>query len=98
MKNIIIKPILTEKMAELGEKLNRYAFEVDKKANKIEIKNAIEKFYGVTVDAVNTMNLGGGKKNMKNTNRGVVYQRNKLVKKAIITVAPGDVIDLYENI
>jgi large subunit ribosomal protein L23 len=98
MKNIIIKPILTEKMAELGEKLNRYAFEVDKKANKIEIKNAIEKFYGVTVDAVNTMNLGGGKKNMKNTNRGVVYQRNKAVKKAIITVAPGDVIDLYENI
>ena len=98
MKNIIIKPILTEKMAELGEKLNRYAFEVDNKANKIEIKNAIEKFYGVTVDAVNTMNLGGGKKNMKNTNRGVVYQRNKAVKKAIITVAPGDVIDLYENI
>ena len=44
MKNIIIKPILTEKMAEQGEKLNRYAFEVDKKANKIEIKNAIEKF------------------------------------------------------
>jgi large subunit ribosomal protein L23 len=92
MKNIIIKPILTEKMAELGEKLNRYACEVDKKANKIEIKNAIEKFYGVTVDAVNTMNLGGGKKNMKNTNRGVVYQRNKAVKKAINTVAPGDVI------
>jgi large subunit ribosomal protein L23 len=88
----MIKPILTEKMAELGEKLNRYACEVDKKANKIEIKNAIEKFYGVTVDAVNTMNLGGGKKNMKNTNRGVVYQRNKAVKKAINTVAPGDVI------
>ena len=41
MKNIIIKPILTEKMADLGEKLNRYAFEVDKKANKIEIKNAV---------------------------------------------------------
>ena len=44
MKNIIIKPILTEKMAEQGEKLNRYAFEVDRKANKIEIKNAVEKF------------------------------------------------------
>ena len=98
MKNIIIKPILTEKMAEQGEKLNRYAFEVDKKANKIEIKNAIEKFYGVSVRAVNTMNFGGGKKKMKNTNRGVVYQKNKLVKKAIITVASGDVIDLYENI
>ena len=98
MKNIIIKPILTEKMADLGEKLNRYAFEVDKKANKIEIKNAVEKFYGVTVDAVNTINLGGGKKKMKNTNRGVVYQRTKAVKKAIITVTEGDTIDLYENI
>ena len=98
MKNIIIKPILTEKMAAQGEQLNRYAFEVDKKANKIEIKNAIEKFYGVTVDAVNTMNFGGGKKKMKHTNRGVVYQRIKAVKKAIITVASGDVIDLYENI
>ena len=53
---------------------------------------------GRTVDAVNTMNLGGGKKKMKNTNRGVVYQRTKAVKKAIITVAAGDVIDLYENI
>ena len=49
MKNIIIKPILTEKMADLGEKLNRYAFEVDKKANKIEIKNAVEKLFSVKV-------------------------------------------------
>jgi large subunit ribosomal protein L23 len=98
MKNIIIKPILTEKMATQGEELNRYAFEVDKRANKIEIKNAIEKFYGVTVDAVNTMNFGGGKRKMKYTNKGVSFQRTRLVKKAIVTLDAGDTIDLYENI
>ena len=53
--SIIIKPIVTEKMTELGEKLNRVAFYVDKKANKIEIKKAIEELYGVKVDSVNTM-------------------------------------------
>jgi large subunit ribosomal protein L23 len=98
MKNIIIKPILTEKMAAQSEQLNRYAFVVDNKANKIEIKNAIENFYNVTVESVNTLNHGGGKKNMKYTNQGVVHQRNKAIKKAIITLASGDVIDLYENI
>ncbi len=98
MKGIIHKPILTEKMTVLGEKLNRYGFIVDKKANKIEIKNAIEKLYGVAVDSVNTMNYGGGKKKMKYTSKGVVFQRNAAYKKAIITLAEGDVIDLYENI
>ena len=57
--DILIKPILTEKMADLGERLNRYAFEVDSNANKIEIKNAIENAYGVNVKAVNTMKHGG---------------------------------------
>jgi large subunit ribosomal protein L23 len=64
MDNIIIKPILTEKMADLGEKLNRYAFEVKNDANKIQIKKAIESAYGVNVKAVNTMKHGGGKRNM----------------------------------
>ena len=98
MNDIILKPILTEKMADLGERLNRYAFEVDSNANKIEIKNAIESAYGVNVKAVNTMKHGGGKRKMKYTNRGVSFQRNKLVKKAIVTLEEGDVIDLYENI
>ena len=62
MNDIILKPILTEKMADLGERLNRYAFEVSSKANKIEIKNAIENAYGVNVKAVNTMKHGGGKR------------------------------------
>ena len=98
MNDIILKPILTEKMADLGERVNRYAFEVDSNANKIEIKNAIENAYGVNVKAVNTMKHGGGKRKMKYTNRGVSFQRNKLIKKAIVTLEEGDTIDLYENI
>ena len=98
MENIIIKPILTEKMAELGEKLNRYAFEVRSDVNKIQIKNAVEKTYGVNVKAVNTMKHGGGKRKMKYTNKGVSFQRTRLVKKAIVTLDKGDTIDLYENI
>ena len=85
-------------MADLGERLNRYAFEVNSNANKIEIKNAIENAYGVNVKAVNTMKHGGGKRKMKYTNRGVSFQRNKLIKKAIVTLEEGDTIDLYENI
>jgi len=98
MKRIIEKPILTEKMTGQSEKLNCYGFVVSKDANKIEIKNAIEKLYGVAVDSVNTMNYGGGKKKMKHTNKGVIYQRNSAYKKAIVTLAEGDIIDLYENI
>lgn len=98
MDNIIIKPILTEKMADLGERLNRYAFEVNNNANKIQIKNAVESAYGVNVKAVNTMKHGGGKRKMKYTNKGVSFQRTKLVKKAIVTLDKGDSIDLYENI
>ena len=98
MDNIIIKPILTEKMADLGERLNRYAFEVNTNANKIQIKNAVEIAYGVNVQAVNTMKHGGGKRKMKYTNKGVSFQRTKLVKKAIVTLDKGDSIDLYENI
>ena len=96
--DILIKPILTEKMADLGERLNRYAFEVNSKSNKIEIKNAIENAYGVNVKAVNTMKQGGGKRKMKYTNKGVSFQRTKLIKKAIVTLEEGDTIDLYENI
>ena len=98
MNNIIIKPILTEKMADLSEKLNRYAFEVDKTANKIQIKNAIESAYNVNVKAVNTRRQGGGKRKMKQTNKGISFQRTKLIKRAIVTLEDGDTIDLYENI
>lgn len=85
-------------MAELGEKLNRYAFEVRSDVNKIQIKNAVESAYGVNVKSVNTMRHGGGKRKMKYTNKGVSFQRTRLVKKAIVTLDAGDTIDLYENI
>ncbi|HIP32849.1 MAG TPA: 50S ribosomal protein L23 [Crocinitomicaceae bacterium] len=98
MQDIIKQPVLTEKSNMLSEKKNTYTFIVDKNSNKIEIKNAIEKLYNVAVDSVNTMNYGGGKKKMKQTSRGISYQRNKQIKKAIVTVAEGDIIDLYENI
>ena len=98
MENIIIKPILTEKMADLGEKLNRYGFEVKTDVNKIQIKKAIESTYGVSVKSVNTMKYGGGKRKMKYTNKGVSFQRTRVIKKAIVTLDAGDVIDLYENI
>jgi large subunit ribosomal protein L23 len=98
MRNVILKPILTEKMNVATEKYNRYGFVVNKTADKAEIKSAIEKLYNVEVATINTMNYGGGKKSMKHTNRGIVYQKPKAFKKAIVTVKDGDVIDLYENI
>ncbi len=98
MASILKKPLVTEKLTEDGEKYNRFGFVVDKRANKLEIKSAVEKTYGVTVESVNTMNYGGGKPKMKYTTRGIAHQRNKAYKKAIITLTEGDTIDLYGNI
>ena len=78
MKNIIIKPILTEKMADQGEKLNRYAFVVNRKANKIEIRNAFEEYYDVSVISVNTLIHGGGKSKMKHDRNLLILQRNHI--------------------
>lgn len=98
MSNILIKPVITEKMTEQGEKFNRYGFIVNKTANKVEISKAVEKAYGVTVEKVRTMNLGGGVAKKKYTTKGVSYERNPSIKKAVVTVADGDVIDLYSSI
>jgi len=95
--NIIIKPVITEKMTDLGEKLNRYGFIVDKKANKIQIKKAVEEFYGVDVLAVNTMNYSGKEKS-RFTKGGVIAGRTSAYKKAIVTLAEGETIDFYSNI
>jgi len=94
---IIIKPIITEKMTALGEKLNRYGFVVDKRANKLEIKQAIEQLYGVQVLEVNTANLIGKVKS-RGTKSGVIYGRTSAIKKAIVTLAEGETIDFYSNI
>lgn len=98
MSNIVIKPILTEKATLQSETQNRFAFEVALGANKIEIKNAVEKMYGVHVKGVRTIRLGGGKPKKKYTSKGVSEQANPVWKKAIISVAEGETIDLYDNI
>ena len=94
---ILVKPVVSEKMTDQSEKLNRYGFVVNPAANKIEIKKAIEKAYGVSVEAVNTMNYGG-KSKTRNTKAGLIKRKTNKFKKAIITVADGDVIDFYSNI
>lgn len=94
---ILIKPIITEKMTAQAEKLNRYGFVVDKRANKLEIKSAIEKMYGVKVDSVNTQQYVG-KVKTRNTTRGVAVGRVNRSKKAIVTLKQGEVIDFYASI
>jgi len=94
---ILIKPVVSEKMTDQSEKLNRYGFVVNPEANKIEIKKAIEKSYGVSVESVNTM-VYAGKSKSRFTKAGLIQGKSKRYKKAIITVADGDVIDFYSNI
>lgn len=94
---VLIKPIVTEKMSVQGEKLNRYGFVVERTANKIQIKTAVEQMYGVSVTDVNTMRYSGKSKS-RNTKTGVVSGKRNSFKKAIITVAQGENIDFYSNI
>ncbi|MCK5838748.1 MAG: 50S ribosomal protein L23 [Bacteroidales bacterium] len=94
---IILKPVITEKMTEKGEQLNQYGFIVQKKANKLQIKHAVEDIYGVEVVTVNTMNYSGKEKS-RFTKSGVISGRTKSYKKAIVTIAEGEIIDFYSNI
>ncbi len=94
---IIIKPILTEKMTAAGEKLNRYGFVVDRSADKMQIKDAVQKAYGVTVTDVNTM-IYMGKAKRRFTKAGLLVGRTNHVKKALVTLKDGDKIDFYSNI
>lgn len=95
--NILIKPIITEKMTAQAEKLNRYGFVVDKTANKLEIKEAVEKMYNVKVASVNTQQYIG-KVKARNTTRGMAIGRVSRHKKAIVTLKQGEVIDFYASI
>jgi large subunit ribosomal protein L23 len=95
--DVIIKPIVTERMTWLGESLNRYGFVVNKGANKIEIKKAVEEMYSVSVTSVNTM-VYGGKAKSRYTKGGVINGRTSSSKKAIVTLAEGDKIDFFSNI
>lgn len=95
--SIIIKPVITEKMTQIGEKLNQYAFIVDRKANKIQIRTAIEELYGVRVLKINTMNHIGKLKS-RMTKSGYLTGRTNAYKKAIVTLSEGETIDFFSNI
>jgi len=95
--NILIKPVITEKMTDESEKFNRFGFIVDRRANKLEIKDAVEKIYGVSVEKVRTM-VYPGKAKSRNTKGGVISGRTNSYKKAIVDVAEGESIDFYGNI
>lgn len=95
--DILIKPVITEKMTGLGDKLNRYGFLVDKRANKIQIKKAVQDMFSVSVTSVNTMRYAGKSKS-RFTKTGNVVGKTCSFKKAIISLAEGEAIDIYSNI
>ncbi|MFC4817448.1 MULTISPECIES: 50S ribosomal protein L23 [unclassified Flavobacterium] len=95
--SIIIKPIVTEKVTKDGELFNRFGFVVDKKANKVQIKKAVEAAYGVTVVEVNTMNVRPDR-TTKYTKSGMISGKTNAYKKAIVQVQEGETIDFYNNI
>lgn len=97
MDQILIKPLITEKMTDESELRNRYGFIVDINSNKIEIRKAVERNYSVSVLSVHTMNYDG-KAKTRFTKAGMVSGRSKSYKKAIVQLQEGDAIDFYENI
>jgi large subunit ribosomal protein L23 len=94
--SVLIKPLITEKASALNEK-GKYGFIVEKAANKVEIKKEVEKMYGVTVENVNTM-IYQGRSKSRYTKSRVISGRTSSFKKAVVTVADGDVIDFYSGI
>ncbi len=94
--SILIKPIVTEKVSAFNE-AGQYGFVVAKDANKVEIKNAVEKAYGVTVQRVNTM-VYPGKSKSRYTKSGAIEGSTSAYKKAIVKVADGDIIDFYSAV
>ena len=94
---ILLKPILTEKLTAQEEPLNRYGFLVERSANKVQIKKAVEEMYGITVESVNTMRYAGKNKS-RFTKAGYVKGRGNHFKKAMITLPKGEKIDFYSSI
>ncbi len=97
LSEVLIKPVLTEKANAQQDKLRRYTFKVAKNANKLEIKKAVEAFYGVNVINVNTV-VSPAKNKTRFTKAGFISGRKPSFKKAYVTVAENETIDLYANI
>ncbi|MDA3818693.1 MAG: 50S ribosomal protein L23 [Prolixibacteraceae bacterium] len=95
--DILYKPLVTEKMTEQTEKLNRYGFVVNRQATKSQIKAAIKQLYDVDVASINTM-VYGGKSKYRYTKSGIQKGKTSSYKKAIITLDEGQTIDFYSNI
>ncbi len=91
--DVLIRPLVTEKAVNLAQQQNKYTFYVDKRANKIEIKKAVEDLFKVKVLSVNTINVKGKKKRV-----GRYEGRTPDHKKAIVTLKPGDKIDIFEGL
>ncbi len=96
-RTILVRPVITEKAEGLSEGLNKYTFIVDKKANKVEIKKAIEKMYNVGVAEVNTM-IMPAKQVTRNTRSGVLKGSKPAFKKAVVTLVDGEEIDFFGDI
>ncbi len=97
MTQVLLKPLITEKLTNIGEQYNRYGFVVNKTSNKLEIKKAIEDMYGVSVKEVKTIVMPG-KAKQRHTKAGVSKGVTGSYKKAIVSLADGDTIDFYSNI
>ena len=95
--NIIIKPVITEKATSQSELYNCYTFLVNSKANKVEIKKAVESIYGVNVNRVRTLNYGPLRKT-KYTKTGIQNGKTNANKKAVVHVAEGDTIDFFSKL
>ena len=95
--DILIKPLISEKAMFQMENLGKYSFVVNPKANKIQIRNAVEDMYGVTVESVNTSILPR-KTRSRFTRSGVLKGKTKLTKKAVVSLVEGDTIDFFESV
>ena len=94
---ILVKPLITEKATAISEKAGRYSFVVDRNANKLEIKKAVEAAYGVQVESVNTL-VNVGKKKVRYTKKGVASGMKPSYKKAHVTLKKGESINFYGNV
>ncbi|WP_129019817.1 MULTISPECIES: 50S ribosomal protein L23 [Edaphocola] len=94
LSEVLVRPVITEKVNGQMEKQNRYTFVVDKRSNKLEIKEAVENFYNVKVEEVNTM-VVPAKNKSRFTKAGYVQGRKPAYKKAVVTLLDGETIDLF---
>ncbi|MNS14967.1 50S ribosomal protein L23 [compost metagenome] len=94
LSEVLVRPVITEKVNGQMEKQNRYTFVVDKRSNKLEIKEAVENFYNVKVEEVNTM-VVPAKNKSRFTKAGYVQGRKPAYKKAVVTLLGGETIDLF---